>query len=85
MDAFADNEVLVAISFLAELGEQEIIDDETAAKLDKARAEPGDRSHRVATRLMFHWKKYGDGTACDPPRSFSTASIRDFARLDRVV
>jgi hypothetical protein len=42
MDALADTEVPVAISFLAELGEQEIIDDETAAKLDKARAEAGD-------------------------------------------
>ena len=32
----------VAISFLAELGEPEIIDAETAAKLDLARTEPGD-------------------------------------------
>jgi len=42
VDALADTEVQVAISFLAELGEQEIIDAETAAKLDLARAEPGD-------------------------------------------
>ena len=41
-DALPDTEVQVAISFLAELGEQEIIDAETAAKLDVARAEPGD-------------------------------------------
>jgi hypothetical protein len=34
--------VHVAISFLAELGEQEIVDAETAAKLDLARTEPGD-------------------------------------------
>jgi hypothetical protein len=32
----------VAISFLAELGEQEVLDAETAAKLDLARTEPGD-------------------------------------------
>ena len=42
VDALPDNEVQVAISFLAELGEQEIIDAETAAKLDLARTEPGD-------------------------------------------
>ena len=42
VDALPDAEVQVAISFLAELGEQEIIDAETAAKLDLARAEPGD-------------------------------------------
>jgi hypothetical protein len=42
VDALPDAEVQVAISFLAELGEQEIIDAETAAKLDLARTEPGD-------------------------------------------
>jgi hypothetical protein len=42
VDALPDAEVQVAISFLAELGEREIIDAETAAKLDLARAEPGD-------------------------------------------
>ena len=42
VDALPDAEVQVAISFLAELGEQEIIDAETATKLDLARAEPGD-------------------------------------------
>ena len=42
VDALPDAEVQVAISFLAELGEQEIIDSETAAKLDLARAEPVD-------------------------------------------
>ena len=42
VDALQDTEVQVAISFLAELGEQEIIDAETAAKLDLARTEPGD-------------------------------------------
>jgi hypothetical protein len=42
VDALPDTEVQVAISFLAELGEQEIVDAETAAKLDLARMEPGD-------------------------------------------
>ena len=42
VDALPDTEVQVAISFLSELGEQEIIDAETAAKLDLARTEPGD-------------------------------------------
>jgi cell division inhibitor SulA len=42
VDALPDAEVQVAISFLAELGEQEIVDAETAAKLDLARMEPGD-------------------------------------------
>jgi hypothetical protein len=42
VDALPDTEVQIAISFLAELGEQEIIDAETAAKLDQARTEPGD-------------------------------------------
>jgi hypothetical protein len=41
VDALPDTEVEVAISFLAELGEEEIVDAETAAKLDLARAEPG--------------------------------------------
>jgi hypothetical protein len=42
VDALPDTEMQVAISFLAALGEQEIIDAETAAKLDLARTEPGD-------------------------------------------
>jgi len=42
VDALPESEVEVAISFLAELGEQEVLDAETAAKLDLARAEPGD-------------------------------------------
>lgn len=42
VDALPDTEVQVAISFLAELGEREIVDDETAAKLDLARSEHGD-------------------------------------------
>lgn len=42
VDALPDNDAQVAISFLAELGEEEIIDPQTAAKLDLARAEPGE-------------------------------------------
>ena len=42
VDALPDTDVQVAISLLAELGEQEIIDAETAARLDLARTEPGD-------------------------------------------
>jgi hypothetical protein len=42
VDVLPDTEVQAAISFLAELGEQEIVDAETAAKLDLARMEPGD-------------------------------------------
>ena len=42
VDALPDADVQVALSFLSELGEQEIIDAETAAKLDAARSEPGD-------------------------------------------
>ena len=42
VDALPDTELKVAISFLAVLGKQEIVDDETAAKLDLARSEPGD-------------------------------------------
>lgn len=41
VDALPETEVEVAISLLAELGEEEIIDTETAGKLDRARTEPG--------------------------------------------
>jgi hypothetical protein len=41
-DALPDTEVQVAISFLSELGEEEIVDADTATKLDLACAEPGD-------------------------------------------
>jgi hypothetical protein len=41
VDALPETEVEVAISFLAELGEEDIIDTETAAKLDRARTEHG--------------------------------------------
>jgi hypothetical protein len=42
VDSLPDDEVPVAISFLSELGEREIVDAETAAKLDLALAEPGE-------------------------------------------
>ena len=41
-DALPDTAVQAAISFLAEMGEQEIVDAGTAPKLDLARMEPGD-------------------------------------------
>ena len=42
VDALSDREVPIAISFLSELADEEVIDAETAAKLDQALAEPGD-------------------------------------------
>jgi hypothetical protein len=42
VDAIPDTQVQVAISFLAELGDEEVIDSETAGKLDMAREEPGE-------------------------------------------
>ena len=61
VDALPDDEVQVAISFLAELGDQEIIDAQTAAKLDAARAEAGDDIPLEEDRPL---------TACGlPPRS----------------
>jgi hypothetical protein len=42
VDALPEAEVQVAISFLSELGEQEIVDAETAAKLDAGLREAGD-------------------------------------------
>ena len=42
VDALPDADVQVAISFLSELGEQQIVDAKTAARLDPARTEPGD-------------------------------------------
>jgi hypothetical protein len=42
VDALPETEVQVAISFLAELGEQEIVDEETSAMLDQALTESGD-------------------------------------------
>ena len=42
VDALPDYEVPLAISFLTKLSDEEIIDEETAAKLDAALQEPGD-------------------------------------------
>lgn len=41
VDALPESEVQAAIALLARLGDEDFIDDETAAKLDMARAEPG--------------------------------------------
>ena len=61
VDALPDSEIQVAISFLAELGEQEIIDDETAAKLDLARTEAGDD---------VPLEEIDAGSGCDAARGF---------------
>jgi hypothetical protein len=53
VDALPDCQVQVAISFLAELGKQEILDAETAAKPDLARAEPGDDGTLDEVRHRF--------------------------------
>jgi hypothetical protein len=53
VDALPDTEVQAAISFLSELGEEEIIDAETATKLDLARAEPGDDISMEEVRRRF--------------------------------
>jgi hypothetical protein len=42
VDALSDSEVPIAISFLAELADEEVVDAETAAKLDRTRAEAGE-------------------------------------------
>jgi hypothetical protein len=42
VDALPDNEIPVAISFLTELGEEEIVDAEIAVKLDRACEEAGE-------------------------------------------
>jgi hypothetical protein len=42
VDALPEDEVPVAISFLTELADEEIVDAETAARLDLARAESGE-------------------------------------------
>jgi len=62
IDALSDTEVQVAISFLSKLREEEIIDAETVAKLDLARAEMGDdvpmeevrrRARAMIRRVVF--------------------------------
>jgi hypothetical protein len=53
VDALPDNDVQVAISFLAELGDKEIIDAETAAMLDRAREEPGEDIPLQQVRSRF--------------------------------
>ena len=53
VDALPDTQIQVAISFLAELGDEETIDAETAAKLDAARAEPGEDIPLEEVRRRF--------------------------------
>jgi hypothetical protein len=54
-DALSDAEVPVAISFLSELADAEVVDEETLAKLDQALAEPGEpiSLEEVRKRLRF--------------------------------
>ncbi|MBI4902468.1 MAG: hypothetical protein HY820_02455 [Acidobacteria bacterium] len=69
VDALPDSDVQVAISFLAELGEQGIIDAETAAKLDQALTEPGaDVPLEEVRRRLGKWQS-------------SSASIRQFSSV----
>jgi hypothetical protein len=42
VDALPDTQLQTALSFLSELGDEELVDAETAAKLDAARNEPGE-------------------------------------------
>ena len=42
VDGLAESQLPAALSFLMELSEEEVIDEETAAKLDLALSEPGD-------------------------------------------
>ena len=42
VDALPDSRLPAALSFLTELGDEELIDPETAARLDMALAEPGE-------------------------------------------
>jgi hypothetical protein len=42
VDALPDNQLEAALCFLSEMGDEEVIDSETAAKLDAARSEVGE-------------------------------------------
>ena len=42
VDSLPEKQLDVALSFLSELGEEEVVDTETAARLDQALAEPGE-------------------------------------------
>jgi len=53
VDALPDNHVGVALSFLSEMGDEEVVDSETAAKLDAARAEPGEDVPLEEVRRRF--------------------------------
>lgn len=55
VNALPDNEVPIAISFLANLADEEVVDAETLAKLDEALAEPGENLplDEVRKRLGF--------------------------------
>jgi len=42
VDALPEEQVEAALQFLSEMGDEEVVDSETAAKLDAARVESGD-------------------------------------------
>ena len=42
VDSLSDAQVPAAVAFLSELGDEEVIDAETATRLDAVMAEPGD-------------------------------------------
>jgi hypothetical protein len=77
VDALPDTEVQVAISFLAELGEQEIVDAETAAQLDLARTEPGDDvppgGSPAPARAVIRRVVFRPAAELAPPRALPTA------------
>src|SRR5208283_4130526 len=94
VDALPDAEVQVAISFLAELGEREIIDAETAAMLDLARAEPGEDAPpgrspapaRGAVRRASLWTRpFFIGILHTPPNRTSTHEYERRARATRAL
>lgn len=72
VDALSDSEVPVAISFLAELGDEEVVDAETLAKLDEALAEPGDDLPRGSSQAA---------QVSDPAYRFSPSCRARFGAL----
>ena len=53
VDSLPDNQVEAALCFLSEMGDEEVIDAETAAKLDAARTEDGNDVPLEEVRRRF--------------------------------
>ena len=51
VDSLPDVQIPAAIAFLSELGDEEVIDAETSARLDAALTEPGDNISLEELRL----------------------------------